>query len=875
MIRQDAATGMRFIVAVHSTVLGPALGGLRLKRYPGGLREALADVMGLARTMTLKASAAGLALGGGKAVMIDDGLADTRDARLDPAAGVIDELGGAYITAEDIGTTTADMDLMSRHTPYVVGRSLERGGGGDPSPVTAETVFQAMRCGLGAATGSDELDDRRVGVVGWARSATRWPRELAGAGADVVACDLDEARGRALRGRARRRGRALGRGGARPCELDVIAPCAAGGMIDDALARAIDCRVVAGAANNPLTEPRGGRARSPRRGHPLRARLPRQLRRPHPRGRRVVRPGRARRGRAGGAREECLERAIATAEAEGSTPLEVAERQALERVERRPRVSVAAVPLGERPYTRAGLQSDFEPVATRRTFEEAVEQIAEKVKAGDLHVGDRLPSERELAARMRISRPTLREAVKVLAEAGVLEVRRGQAGGIFVAAELVPRELLRSRQEIRVSEVAGVLEARRLLEPRVAQLAAVHASEDDFAVMAALIERKRELARRDDVLRHEDLFLQLDLKFHLAMARATRNSTVVSLMRSLFKRLEIARDMAVHAPPVPDWVIDVHERTLAAIRSADFPAIEEVMDEHLAQLEQIWEQETGRGLVRPLPDFLQPVAERSRALRDARASVPAVTAPLLVVDAPSMLFRAFYALPDSITGKDDQPVNALLGTANLVLREVEEHSPRAVVLCFGPDAAEYRVELYDGYHAERPEVPDGLAPQFADSRDFFEAFGWTVAWHDSLEADDLLGSYARLEAEAGGRVLVMTGDRDMFQCATDQVTVLYVRTGGRGRRAGGPGRGAQALRRRRRSRCPTSSRCAATPRTASPARAGSARRRRPSCSSATARSRPRWTAPCASRSRACAPRCSTSATSCCASRTSRRCATPG
>jgi GntR family transcriptional repressor for pyruvate dehydrogenase complex len=269
----------------------------------------------------------------------------------------------------------------------------------------------------------------------------------------------------------------------------------------------------------------------------------------------------------------------------------------------------------ERPYTRTGLQRDFEPVATRRTFQEAVEQIAEKVKAGDLHVGDRLPSERELAARMQISRPTLREAVKVLAEAGVLEVRRGQAGGIFVAAELVPRKLLQSRQEIRVGEVSGVLEARRLLEPRVAQLAAVHASEEDFAAMAALIERKRELAARDDVLRHEDLFLQLDLKFHLAMARATRNSTVVSLMRSLFKRLEIARDMALHAPPVPDWVIDVHERTLAAIRSADFAAIDEVMDEHLAQLEQIWERETGRGLVRPLPDFLQPVAARSRALR--------------------------------------------------------------------------------------------------------------------------------------------------------------------------------------------------------------------------------------------------------------------
>jgi 5'-3' exonuclease len=153
---------------------------------------------------------------------------------------------------------------------------------------------------------------------------------------------------------------------------------------------------------------------------------------------------------------------------------------------------------------------------------------------------------------------------------------------------------------------------------------------------------------------------------------------------------------------------------------------------------------------------------------------------LLVVDAPSMLFRAFYALPDSITGKDGRPVNALLGTANLVLREVEEHSPRAVVLCFGPDAADYRLDLFDGYHAERPEVPDDLQPQFADSADFFGAFGWTVAVSETLEADDLLGSYARREVDAGGTVLVMTGDRDMFQCAGEGVRILYVRTGGRG-----------------------------------------------------------------------------------------------
>src|SRR6476659_1187258 len=133
-------------------------------------------------------------------------------------------------------------------------------------------------------------------------------------------------------------------------------------------------------------------------------------------------------------------------------------------------------------------------------------------------------------------------------------------------------------------------------------------------------------------------------------------------------------------------------------------------------------------------------------------SVRVMKRPLLAVDAPSMLFRAFYALPSTIRGRDGAPVNALLGTANLILREVEAHEPRAVVLCFGPDAAHYRTELYPAYHAEREAaMPDELAPQFVAARGFFEAFGWTVATHDSLEADDLLGTYAQREAEAGGR----------------------------------------------------------------------------------------------------------------------------
>jgi DNA polymerase-1 len=152
-----------------------------------------------------------------------------------------------------------------------------------------------------------------------------------------------------------------------------------------------------------------------------------------------------------------------------------------------------------------------------------------------------------------------------------------------------------------------------------------------------------------------------------------------------------------------------------------------------------------------------------------------------------MLFRAFYALPDSIVGSDGKPVNALLGTANLVLREAEEHRPRAVVLCFGPDAASYRTELYPAYHAEREAaMPEALAPQFVAAKEFFEAFGWTVATSEDLEADDLLGTYARREAEAGGRALLLTGDRDMYQCAGERVTVLYVKTGSKGAEEVGP-----------------------------------------------------------------------------------------
>jgi DNA polymerase-1 len=157
-----------------------------------------------------------------------------------------------------------------------------------------------------------------------------------------------------------------------------------------------------------------------------------------------------------------------------------------------------------------------------------------------------------------------------------------------------------------------------------------------------------------------------------------------------------------------------------------------------------------------------------------------VPQPLLAVDAPSALFRAFYALPDTITDKDGQPVNALLGSLNIIFRVVADYNPRAVVLTFGPDAAEYRTELYPPYHAQRPEVPPDLERQFAESRDFFEAFGWTIARSEDHEADDVLHSLARAEEEAGGTVLLLTGDRDMYQCATDRTRILYMKTGTKG-----------------------------------------------------------------------------------------------
>jgi DNA polymerase-1 len=157
-----------------------------------------------------------------------------------------------------------------------------------------------------------------------------------------------------------------------------------------------------------------------------------------------------------------------------------------------------------------------------------------------------------------------------------------------------------------------------------------------------------------------------------------------------------------------------------------------------------------------------------------------MTGPLLAIDGPFVLYRSFFALPDSIKGTAERPVNALLGAVNLILRIAADKDPRAIVVCFGAEAAAYRTELYPPYHAQRPPVPDDLQWQFDQAPELFDAFGWSSMTDPGLEADDLLGALAHTEAQAGGHGLIMTGDRDMYQCAADGVSVVFLKQGSSG-----------------------------------------------------------------------------------------------
>ena len=253
VVRRGERSGLYCVVAVHSTALGPALGGLRIWHYPDE-SDALRDAMRLAGGMTLKAAAAGLNLGGGKGVICapPEGLdgARRRDALLD-FADVVESLGGRYITAEDVGTTPADLIVVRRRTTYVTGLPPDLGGSGDPSPFTAVGVEAAIRACAGERWGDSSLAGRTACVVGLGHVGAGLARRLADAGCELIVSDIDPGK-RALT-------EALGATWRDPEEAmltrcDVLVPCALGGAITHDNVDVLRCEVVCGSANNQLAD---------------------------------------------------------------------------------------------------------------------------------------------------------------------------------------------------------------------------------------------------------------------------------------------------------------------------------------------------------------------------------------------------------------------------------------------------------------------------------------------------------------------------------------------------------------------------------------------------------------------------------------------
>jgi leucine dehydrogenase len=248
----DKSSGYRGVIAIHDTTLGPALGGTRFWNYPTD-DDAIVDALRLARGMTYKNAVAGLNLGGGKAVIIGDNRTTSREMLFRAHGRFVDSLGGRYVTAEDVGTSTGDMDFVHMETDYVTGLA---GASGDPSPVTAHGVFRAIQASAFYCWGSASLQNKTVALQGLGQVGRNLAMELHAAGAKLVITDIDPERVKAVAAATGAR--------AVPTEeiycqpADIFAPCALGAVINDTTIPQLRVQIVAGAANNQLDEDRHG-----------------------------------------------------------------------------------------------------------------------------------------------------------------------------------------------------------------------------------------------------------------------------------------------------------------------------------------------------------------------------------------------------------------------------------------------------------------------------------------------------------------------------------------------------------------------------------------------------------------------------------------
>lgn len=246
---QDKDTGLKAIIAIHNTILGPSLGGTRMWRYVSE-EEALKDVMRLSRGMTYKSALAGLNLGGGKAVIIGDSKKDKSEALFRRFGKFVDSLSGRYITAEDVGISTKDIEYVSMETDHVAGLPESMGGGGDPSPITAYGVFVGIKAGLKHAYGKDDLNGIRVAVQGVGHVGEHLVEYLTEEGAKVIITDIhDDLIQHVVK---KYNCSAVSSHEIYDVDMDVYAPCALGATVNKPNVDRMNCRVIAGAANNQL-----------------------------------------------------------------------------------------------------------------------------------------------------------------------------------------------------------------------------------------------------------------------------------------------------------------------------------------------------------------------------------------------------------------------------------------------------------------------------------------------------------------------------------------------------------------------------------------------------------------------------------------------